>query len=51
MIVRGSKVLNWVFVVIGFIVGGIVVLIGDFLVGSGLLFGVVVGFCVGYVLW
>ncbi|MGU7774846.1 DUF2339 domain-containing protein [Burkholderia sp. MR1-5-21] len=42
--------MTWLFAVIGFIVGGIGALIGDFSVGVGALLGGAVGFCVGHAL-
>ncbi|UXU91910.1 DUF2339 domain-containing protein [Burkholderia sp. S-53] len=42
--------MNWAFAVIGFIVGGIAALIGDFSVANGSLLGAVVGFCIGHAL-
>ncbi|EKS9897075.1 DUF2339 domain-containing protein, partial [Burkholderia pyrrocinia] len=42
--------MNWAFAVIGFIVGGIAALIGDFSAANGSLLGAVVGFCIGHAL-
>ncbi|WP_446903843.1 DUF2339 domain-containing protein [Burkholderia sp. YIM B11467] len=42
--------MNWAFAVIGFIVGGIAALIGDFSGASGSLLGAAVGFCIGHAL-
>ncbi|RQU09662.1 DUF2339 domain-containing protein [Burkholderia cenocepacia] len=42
--------MNWAFAVIGFIVGGIAALIGDFSAASGSLLGAAVGFWVGHTL-
>ncbi|MBN3740437.1 DUF2339 domain-containing protein, partial [Burkholderia sp. Tr-20355] len=46
-IARGSKALNWAFAVIGFVVGGIAALIGDFSAASGALLGAAAGFAIG----
>ncbi|AXF22607.1 DUF2339 domain-containing protein [Burkholderia pyrrocinia] len=42
--------MNWAFAVIGFIVGGIAALIGDFSGANGALLGAAVGFCLGHAL-
>ncbi|WP_241299269.1 DUF2339 domain-containing protein [Burkholderia stabilis] len=42
--------MNWAFAVIGFIVGGIAALIGDFSAANGALLGAAVGFCIGHAL-
>ncbi|MCU9954048.1 DUF2339 domain-containing protein [Burkholderia sp. BKH01] len=42
--------MNWAFAVIGFIVGGIAALIGDFSAANGSLLGAAVGFCIGHAL-
>ncbi|KVL27646.1 DUF2339 domain-containing protein [Burkholderia sp. MSMB1835] len=42
--------MNWAFAVIGFVVGGIAALIGDFPAASGALLGAAAGFWVGHVL-
>ncbi|VWB32876.1 membrane protein [Burkholderia pseudomultivorans] len=42
--------MNWAFAVIGFVVGGIAALIGDFSAANGSLLGAVAGFCLGYML-
>ncbi|WP_269502940.1 DUF2339 domain-containing protein [Burkholderia sp. IMCC1007] len=42
--------MNWAFAAIGFIVGGIAALFGDFSAASGALLGAAVGFCVGHAL-
>ncbi|EGD00661.1 hypothetical protein B1M_30470, partial [Burkholderia sp. TJI49] len=42
--------MNWAFAVIGFVVGGIAALIGDFSAANGSLLGAVAGFWVGHML-
>ncbi|MCA3860471.1 MAG: DUF2339 domain-containing protein, partial [Burkholderia sp.] len=42
--------MNWAFAVIGFVVGGIAALIGDFSAANGSLLGAAVGFCIGHAL-
>ncbi|MBN3777892.1 DUF2339 domain-containing protein, partial [Burkholderia sp. Ac-20345] len=42
--------MNWAFAVIGFIVGGIAALAGDFPAANGSLLGAAVGFCIGHAL-
>ncbi|UEP30848.1 MULTISPECIES: DUF2339 domain-containing protein [unclassified Burkholderia] len=42
--------MNWAFAVIGFVVGGIAALIGDFSAANGALLGAAVGFCIGHAL-
>ncbi|MBN3837733.1 DUF2339 domain-containing protein, partial [Burkholderia sp. Ac-20344] len=42
--------MNWAFAVIGFIVGGIAALIGDFSAANGSLLGAAAGFCIGHAL-
>lgn len=42
--------MNWAFAAIGFIVGGIAALFGDFSAANGTLLGAAVGFCIGHAL-
>ncbi|WP_175837152.1 DUF2339 domain-containing protein [Burkholderia anthina] len=42
--------MNWAFAAIGFIVGGIAALFGDFSAANGALLGAAVGFCLGHAL-
>nr|WP_193759828.1 DUF2339 domain-containing protein [Burkholderia sp. USMB20] len=42
--------MNWAFAAIGFIVGGIAALFGDFSAANGTLLGAAAGFCIGYAL-
>lgn len=42
--------MNWAFAAIGFIVGGIAALFGDFSAASGTLLGAAAGFCIGHAL-
>jgi len=42
--------MNWAFAAIGFIVGGIAALFGDFSAASGTLLGAAIGFCIGHAL-
>ncbi|RQS55541.1 DUF2339 domain-containing protein [Burkholderia sp. Bp8986] len=42
--------MNWAFAAIGFIVGGIAALFGDFSAANGALLGAAAGFCIGYAL-
>ncbi|RQR56997.1 DUF2339 domain-containing protein [Burkholderia sp. Bp9140] len=42
--------MNWAFAAIGFIVGGIAALFGDFSAANGTLLGAAIGFCIGHAL-
>ncbi|WP_322023656.1 DUF2339 domain-containing protein [Burkholderia sp. BCC1977] len=42
--------MNWAFAAIGFIVGGIAALFGDFSAANGTLLGAALGFCIGHAL-
>ncbi|AFQ49671.1 DUF2339 domain-containing protein [Burkholderia cepacia] len=42
--------MNWALAAIGFIVGGIAALIGDFSAANGALLGAAIGFCIGHAL-